>query len=114
MLATMYGPPGGGMLLAALDGRVGGCVGVRRLEDEVCEMKRLYLQPEFRGAGRGLAMALAILDEARRLGYQRIRLDTLPEMRKAMAMYRGLGFREIAPYYSNPIEGSLYMELALY
>ena len=112
-LETMYGPPGGSLLLAAIDEEDRGCVGLRRLEDGVGEMKRLYLQPEFRGGGRGLALARAILTQGQRLGYRRVRLDTLPAMQTAIAMYRRLGFREIPPYYPNPIEGALYMELVL-
>lgn len=112
-LETMYAPPGGSLLLAEIDGEARGCIGLRRLEDDVCEMKRLYLQAEFRGGGRGLALTRALLEEGRRLGYRRIRLDTLPTMQTAIAMYRRLGFREIAPYYPNPIKGALYMEFAL-
>jgi len=73
----------------------------------------LYLQPAHRGGGRGLALAKAILDEAKSLGYRRIRLDTLPGMQTAIAMYRRFGFREVAPYYANPVEGTVYMELDL-
>ena len=112
-LEAMYGSPFGSLLLAEVEGEARGCVGLRRLEDGVCEMKRLYLQPELRGRGRGLALARAILNEGRRLGYRRIRLDTLPSMQIAIAMYLRLGFQKIAPYNSNPIKGTLYMELDL-
>jgi len=110
---TMYGPPGGSMLLAEIDGSACGCVGLRKIDDRVCEMKRLYLRPDFRGDGRGRSLALAILNEAKRMGYRKIRLDTLPTMQTAIAMYRRLGFQEIEPYYPSPIEGTLYMEMVL-
>ncbi len=112
-LETMYGPPGGVLLLASIERADRGCVALRALGDGVCEMKRLYLEPAARGGGRGLMLARAILAEARRLGYLRIRLDTLPEMQTAIAMYRRLGFREIEPYHANPIAGALYMEMDL-
>jgi len=112
-LPTMYGRPSGSMLLAEIDGVARGCVGLRPLAEGVCEMKRLYLQPAYRGGGRGLALAKAILAEAKSLGYRRIRLDTLPGMQTAIAMYRRFGFREVAPYYANPVEGTVYMELDL-
>lgn len=76
-------------------------------------MKRLYVRPAFRGKGIGKSLTLALLKEARSIGYAVVRLDTLPIMREAIALYRSLGFREIAPYYENPVEGALFMELKL-
>src|ERR1700751_3404310 len=109
-----YSPPEGRLLLAAYNGQPAGCVALHKLEARVCEMKRLYLRPQFRGKGLGRALADRIIAEARQIGYQRIRLDTVePRMKDAVAMYRKIGFQEIAPYCSNPIAGALYMELEL-
>jgi putative acetyltransferase len=109
-----YAPPDGRLLLAEYEGQLAGCVALHRLEDGICEMKRLYLRPQFRGKGIGRSLADCIITEARQIGYQRMRLDTVePVMRDAVAMYRTIGFREIAPYCKNPIAGALYMELQL-
>lgn len=109
-----YAPPAGRLLLAEYEGQLAGCVALHRLAPEICEMKRLYLRPAFRGKGLGRRLAEIIISEARGIGYQRLRLDTVePVMKDAVALYRILGFREIAPYRANPIEGALYMELVL-
>ncbi len=109
-----YAPPDGRLLLAEFEGQLAGCVALHMLEPGVCEMKRLYLRPQFRGKGLGRALADRIITEARQIGYQRMRLDTVePVMKDAVAMYRKIGFREIAPYCENPISGALYMELQL-
>ncbi len=109
-----YAPPAGCLLLAECDGQLAGCVALHKLEPGICEMKRLYLRPQFRGKGLGRALADRIISEARQLRYKRMRLDTVePVMKDAVGMYRQLGFKEIAPYCSNPMPGTLYMELQL-
>jgi|SRR5580698_5274892 putative acetyltransferase len=109
-----YAPPDGRLLLAEYESQLAGCVALHKLASESCEMKRLYLRPQFRGKGLGRAFANRIISEARAIGYQRMRLDTVePVMKDAVAMYRRLGFKEIAPYCDNPIAGALYMELEL-
>jgi GNAT superfamily N-acetyltransferase len=109
-----YSPPEGRLLLAEHDGALAGCVALHKLEPHVCEMKRLYLRPQFRGKGAGRALAETIIWEARAIGYRRMRLDTVePVMQDAVAMYRRLGFTEIAAYCPNPIPGAMYMELEL-
>ena len=90
-----------------------GCVALRRIDERTCEMKRLYVRPEGRGLGLGRALALAAIARARELGYERMRLDTLPMMGAAQELYATLGFVDIDPYRHNPIEGSRFMELRL-
>jgi putative acetyltransferase len=109
-----YAPPAGRLLLAEYEGQLAGCVALHPLEPGICEMKRLYLRPNFRGKSLGRALADRVITEARQIGYQRMRLDTVePVMKDAVAMYRKIGFREIAPYCTNPITGALYLELSL-
>lgn len=101
------------ILLASWDGELAGCVAMHAYGDAICEMKRLYVRPEFRKYGVGRALALRIIEEARGRGFRAMRLDTLPTMGKAMQLYESLGFRDIEPYRYNPIHGSRYMELTL-
>ena len=104
-------PGGYDALLVALPDL--GCVGVRPLDDGTCEMKRLFVRPRGRGLGLGRALALAAIERARALGYDRMRLDTLPAMAAARSLYRELGFVEIEPYRHNPVAGTSFMELQL-
>jgi ribosomal protein S18 acetylase RimI-like enzyme len=109
-----YAPPGGRLLLARYRDQLAGCVALHNLEPGVCEMKRLYLRPQFRGRGLGRVMAETLIAEARVTGCQKMRLDTVePVMPNAVAMYRRLGFKEIEPYRANPNAGALYFELDL-
>jgi len=113
-LPGRYASPEGRLLLAEYAGQLAGCIALHRLEDRVCEMKRLYVRPQFRGRGLGGALAERVIADARSLGYSHMRLDTVePLMQDAIRMYRRLGFREIPPYCCNPIEGAVYMELRL-
>lgn len=112
-LRDMYGPPAGRLLLAT-DGREPvGCVGVRRLSEGTCEMKRLYARDSARGQGLGRRLAIAAVAAARELGYTRMVLDTLGSMTAARSLYASLGFRETAPYYVNPNADVKYLELDL-
>jgi putative acetyltransferase len=114
-LPGSYAPPEGRLFLAVFDGKIAGCIGLRKINDDrTCEMKRLYVRPEFRGLGIGRTMASKLIEEARIIGYERMRLDTLPaQMSEAIKMYRAFGFREIKPYYHNPVKGAMFMELTL-
>ncbi|MBO5556288.1 MAG: GNAT family N-acetyltransferase [Oscillospiraceae bacterium] len=108
-----YGPPGGRLYLAYCDGRLAGCIGLRKLSEESCEMKRLYTRPAFRGLGIGRLLVQRILDDAREIGYRHMLLDTLPFLETAIAMYRRLGFFEIPSYNDSPMDTSIYMQLDL-
>jgi ribosomal protein S18 acetylase RimI-like enzyme len=108
-----YAPPGGMLLLAREAGVVIGCVALRPIDGSICEMKRLYVAPSGRGKGVGRALVREIVTAARSLGYRRIRLDTVPSMTAARALYRSFGFRDIDPYRFNPIPGTSFMELDL-
>lgn len=113
-LPGVYAGGAGRLLLATVDGDPAGCAGLRKLEGGICEMKRLYVRPQFRGLGLGRKLAERIVTEARNIGYGKVRLDTIVgKMDRAIHLYRQLGFVEIASYRENPIAGALYLELAL-
>lgn len=116
-LPAEYAPPHGHLLLALVDGEPAGCGALRALADvdyaNACEMKRLYVRPAFRRFGLGRLLAQALMDEARRIGYSAMLLDTLDEMEAARELYASLGFEDVPPYYFNPIAGAHYLKADL-
>ena len=112
-LPGRYAPPTGALLLARVDDRPIGCVALRAIDAETCELKRLFVRPAHRGGGVGLRLLESAVAEARRLGYRRLRLDTIPEMGRAQELYERFGFRDIAAYTKNPVPGARFLELEL-
>ncbi|MHB1392862.1 MAG: GNAT family N-acetyltransferase [Clostridia bacterium] len=112
-LPGKYGPPDGVLILASVDSKGAGCIALRRISDDVCEMKRLYVRDEYRGLGIGKRLISMIIDEAKNLNYGYIRLDTLATMKDAQNLYLSFGFYDIEPYVYNPIENARFMELKL-
>ena len=110
-LPGRYAPPAGRLLLGEAGGELVGCVGLRRQAGGICEMKRLYVRERFRGHGYGRALAVAVIDAARQIGYERMRLDTLASMHVPRELYYSLGFVDVPPYYDNPIPGAVFLEL---
>lgn len=108
-----YALPRGRLLLAMFESKVAGCVALKRINDEVCEMKRLYVRSEFRGKGIGKRLTTDVMEQARLIGYRQMRLDTLPSMKEAIALYRSLGFEIIAPFRDLPVSGALFMQARL-
>ena len=108
-----YAAPKGRLLIARAGRKAAGCVGVRPLQGGACEMKRLYIRPAFRGKGLGRALVERALAEAKKAGYRRVQLDTLPNMREALMLYAVLGFTSVEPYLPNPTPGALCFEKAL-
>jgi len=112
-LPGAYVPPRGGLWLATVDGELAACVALRPLGSHEGEMKRLYVRPEFRGHHLGRALAELVIDAARARGYSALKLDTLPSMKEAQALYERLGFVDVAPYNDNPVEGVRFLALRL-
>ena len=113
-LPGKYSPPDGRLFLAVSNGKVAGCVALRKLEVGICEMKRLFVRQEFQGQKIGIALLEKLIAEAKEIGYQKLRLDTYPpKMQKAVGLYESYGFRQIEPYYHNPFGETLFMELEL-
>lgn len=108
-----YAAPDGCLLLAFYGKNMAGCAGLRKLEQGICEMKRMYVRPNFRGKGIGRVMSVRIIEIARAIAYKRMRLDTIDTMRTAILLYKSLGFKKIKPYRYNPVNGASYMELSL-
>ncbi len=108
-----YAPPRGLLLLVQADGRAAGCIALRRIDELTCEMKRLYVRPAHRGRGLGRLLCEALISQAQAIGYTRMKLDTVPQMTAAIALYRELGFVPTEPYRYNPLPGALFMELVL-
>lgn len=112
-LPGAYAPPGGVLLIARDAEAAAGCVGLRRIDHATGEMKRMYVRERCRGSGLGRRLALEVIEAARRSGYARVVLDTLPKLAPAIALYRDLGFRETGPYLAAPTPGALCFELSL-
>jgi GNAT superfamily N-acetyltransferase len=114
-LPGQYATPEGRLYLALVDGKMAGCIALRKLEEGVCEMKRLFVKEDFRGQKIGAALIEKLIEEARSIGYKKMRLDTYPpKMAKAVNLYESYGFREISPYYHNPPGETLFLELDLF
>jgi ribosomal protein S18 acetylase RimI-like enzyme len=112
-LPGKYVLPHGILVLALVDGKEAGCVALHKISDSICEMKRLYVRDDYRGLGIGKKLISIIIEEAIKMKYQFIRLDTLPTMKSAQALYTSIGFYDIDPYVYNPVEGARFMELEL-
>lgn len=112
-LPGKYAPPKGRLYLAWVEGTAAGCIALRPLATDICEMKRLYIRPKYRSLGLAKRLAALLITEATQAGYQAMRLDTLSTMDAAIGLYTQLGFEDIVPYYHNPTPGTRFMELKL-
>lgn len=112
-LPGRYAPPTGGLLVAREGTRTAGCIALRKIDEGIAEMKRLFVRPAYQRTGLGRRLVEALIAEARALGYVSIKLDTLPSMAAAIALYESLGFRDVPPYTENPIAGARFLELRL-
>lgn len=112
-LEEKYGTPYGRLYVALWEGKPAGCIGLRKIDEKNCEMKRLYVRPQFRGKGIGRILAQRIVEEAGQIGYRHMYLDTLPFLQTAITMYRNMGFYEVASYNNSPMENLVYLRLDL-
>jgi len=113
-LPGKYAAPTGGLFLITVENQTAGCAALRKFDDEICEMKRLFVRDDFRGSGLGKMLIERLIKEAKEIGYKKMRLDTLPgKMPQAVKLYESHGFQKIKPYYENPHEATLFMELVL-
>jgi len=112
-LHEIYNHPYDCILIAYFNENLVGCGALRKFDEEICEMKRLYVKPEFRGRGFGKSLAKTIIDKAIKIGYKSMRLDTLPFMKEAISLYKSLGFKEMKPYRYNPFKDAKFFELKL-
>lgn len=112
-LPGKYAPPKGRLYLASMDEQAAGCIALRPLEGDICEMKRFYVRPQYRGKKVGRALVTQLIEEARAIGYKQMVLDSVPSQQIAQTLYGSLGFYKIEPYCYNPIEGTLYLALDL-
>ena len=112
-LEEKYGYPNGRLYIAFYDGNLAGCIGLKELHNEVCEMKRLYVKPEFRGKHIGYSLAKKVIDDAKNIGYKSIVLDTFPFFKSAIEMYKKMGFYEIEQYTDSPMKDPVYLKLDL-
>jgi ribosomal protein S18 acetylase RimI-like enzyme len=112
-LPGKYASPDGALILVFVDGKTAGCVALRNSSKDTCEMKRLYTRDEYRGTGLGNKLIVTVIEEANKLDYRYMRLDTLPSMEKAQRLYESHGFYDIDPYVYNPVEGTRFLELKL-
>ena len=110
-LEAKYGLPEGRLYLLFCEGKAAGCIGLRKIDERSCEMKRLYVRPEFRGRGLGTVLVEKIIQDAKDIGYSQILLDTLPFLQSAIRMYCSFGFYEIESYNNSPMDTSIYMRL---
>ena len=108
-----YEEPGGSFFIAKDGDTIVGCIGLRKIQNEVCEMKRLYIKDKYKGIGLGKELIITIIEEAKKKGYRKMRLDTLPKMKAALKLYKEFGFYQIEQYIENPIDGAVFMEKIL-
>ena len=112
-LNEKYGLPNGRLYIAYIDNQAAGCIALRQLNDTECEMKRLYVKPEYRGKQIGKALVETIINDAKEIGYKSMLLDTIPALKTAIALYESIGFFHIQPYNNSPVEKTVFMKLDL-